>query len=189
MCGIDPAEVFPVSQCGPSLGKVGPAPAHLVVLAAVFGLTLVALTAPFQAPDEPQHFLRAYQISEGGIFPRYRRDRGGGELPVSLTEVSHRFARIRFTYKAKTSLEEIREALRVPLRPRDCQFIPFVTAIYSPVAYIPQATAFWIGRKFELPPLALMYMGRIANLIAWVAFGYVALCLARLAGDRCCCCC
>jgi uncharacterized membrane protein len=149
-----------------------------VVCAVVFGLSLVALTAPFQAPDEPQHFLRAYQISEGGVFPTYRHDRGGGELPASLSEVTRRFASIRFTYKAKTSLEKIREASRIPLKPRERQFTRLVTAIYSPVAYIPQATAFWIGRKFELPPLALMYMGRIANLFAWVAFGYAALRLA-----------
>ena len=127
-----------------------------VIFAIVFGLSLAALTAPFQAPDEPQHFLRAYQISEGGIFPTYLQDRGGGELPASLTEVSRRFASLRFTYRAKTSPDKIREASRIALKPHIRQFTPFVTAIYSPVAYIPQATTFWIGRQFDMPPLELM---------------------------------
>ena len=51
---------------------------------------LVILTPPVQVPDEPQHFYRAYQLSElrlGGIV----RDGGAGAmLPSSLIELTDR---------------------------------------------------------------------------------------------------
>src|SRR5438309_11824115 len=62
-------------------------------LALLFGLPLAFLTAPFQAPDEPSHFYRAYQISEGHLLPVYRNHRGGGDLPENLEAVALRATR------------------------------------------------------------------------------------------------
>ncbi|HEY2584160.1 MAG TPA: DUF2142 domain-containing protein [Tepidisphaeraceae bacterium] len=152
------------------------APARAFVwVALLLGIPLAAVTAPFQAPDEPQHFLRAYQISEGGLLPIHIGPRGGAVLPVSLVDVPDRFQHLRFHTERKTSGRDIRAAMGVPLEPANRAFIPFVTAIYSPVGYVPQAIAIGIGRRFDLPPLALMYLARWANLLAWVAMGYVAL--------------
>ena len=53
--------------------------------------------------------------------------------------------------------------------------MPFVASIYSPVAYLPQAAAIAAGRAFGLHPLALMYLGRVANLMVWIALGYAAI--------------
>lgn len=150
-------------------------PRAFVWLALLFGIPLALITAPFQAPDEPQHFLRAYQISEGGWLPSRRGDRGGGDLPVSLLEVPGRFAYLRFHWNEKTSWNQIRDAMRVPLDPERHQFIPFVTAIYSPIAYLPQATGIAIGRQLSLPPLGLMYLARLVNLLAWIVLGCIAL--------------
>lgn len=146
-----------------------------VWLALAFGIPLALITAPFQAPDEPQHLLRAYQISEGNFRPRRMDNHGGGWLPVSLVEAPRPFADIRFYPKRKTSWPQIRSAMRVPLDPDRRDFIPFVTAIYSPVAYLPQAGAMAIGRRLSLPPLAMMYLARLFNLIAWIGLGYLAL--------------
>ena len=38
-------------------------------LALLFGSIFVFLIPPFQSPDEPNHFLRAFQVSEGVFFP------------------------------------------------------------------------------------------------------------------------
>jgi uncharacterized membrane protein len=146
-----------------------------VWVALLFGLPLAFITAPFQAPDEPQHFLRAYQIAEGGLLPVRRGEHGGAELPLSLIQVPHRFAYLRFHPDEKTSLAQIRAAMQVPLDPDRRQFIPFVTAIYSPVAYVPQAIAIAIGRQLALDPLGLMYLARCFNLLAWILLGYLAL--------------
>lgn len=149
-----------------------------VWIALLFGLPLALITAPFQAPDEPQHLLRAYQISEGGLLPTRRGAAGGGNLPVSLIEAPRPFAHLRFHRGQKTSLREIRAALGIPLDARRREFIPFVTAIYSPIAYVAQAMGIALGRLLKLPPLGLMYLARIANLLAWVLLGYVAMRIA-----------
>src|SRR4029079_8068336 len=52
----------------------------VLVVGLLGGLLFVAATPPFQAPDEPNHFARAYQISEGVLFPRS----GGADLPESV---------------------------------------------------------------------------------------------------------
>jgi uncharacterized membrane protein len=152
------------------------APARAFVwVAMLFGLALALLTAPLEAPDEPQHFLRAYQVSEGRLLPVRDGQHGGGVLPVSLLDMTQRFQFLRFHTERKTSWWKIRESLQVPLEPGKRAFIPFVTAIYSPIAYVPQAIAIGIGRRLALPPLALMYLARCANLLAWVGMGYAAL--------------
>lgn len=38
-------------------------------LAIAYGIVFLLITPPFQAPDEPNHFYRAYQISEGRLTP------------------------------------------------------------------------------------------------------------------------
>jgi len=63
-------------------------PAVICFLLGLLGaLPLVVLTPPFQVPDESQHFLRAYQLSE----LRMRAIVQGGEtkamLPSSLIEL------------------------------------------------------------------------------------------------------
>lgn len=146
-----------------------------VLLSALFGLPLVLLTAPFQAPDEPHHFRRAYQVSEGGFMPTRQGNRGGGELPTSVAAVSQRFGRLKPPVRGTTSRAEILEGLRLPLQPEDRTFVPFVAALYPPVGYVPQASAIAAGRALDLPPLALMYLGRVANLLAWVALGAAAI--------------
>jgi uncharacterized membrane protein len=155
-------------------GWVSP-PRAFVWVALLFGIPLAFITAPFQAPDEPQHFLRAYQISEGGFLPARHQGRGGGQLPLSLVEVPGQFSYLRFHPERKTSWQQIQSAMRIPLDPNRREFIPFVTAIYSPTAYLPQAAAIAIGRQLSLPPLTLMYLARSFNLLVWVLLGYVAL--------------
>ncbi|HSU67488.1 MAG TPA: DUF2142 domain-containing protein [Tepidisphaeraceae bacterium] len=145
------------------------------LIAIVLGVPMALLTAPFQAPDEPQHFGRAYQISEGGFLPAREGNRGGAVLPESLGEVYRPFARLRFNRNAKTSFAQVREALSVPLNPSRRSFVPLVTSIYSPAGYLPQACAIAVGRSWNLPPLALLYLARIANLFAWVVLGSIAL--------------
>lgn len=58
---------------------------HLAVLPMVF----VAL--PFQAPDEAQHYFRAYQSSEGTMLAEVHNGMSGGTLPTSLQTFATNF--------------------------------------------------------------------------------------------------
>ncbi len=131
-----------------------------------FGILFVFITPPFQVPDEPVHFYRTYQIAQGRLFAERRDGSAGGVLPVSLVDVVEALSGdIPFHPENKADPVAIRNALPVPLDPTRTAFVSFPnTAIYSFIPYLPQALAVWAGRQFELSPLWLLYIGRLANL-------------------------
>lgn len=142
----------------------------------VFGLGLVALVPPFQAPDEIDHFRRAYQISEGVVVPERRPgppgdpDRlinvTGGELPRSLLAVDLFFEPLRLRPDRAITLSTLRTSLDLKLSPDRRVFVPFAnTALASPLPYLPQALGIAIARWFTDAVLAHAYAGRIANLL------------------------
>jgi uncharacterized membrane protein len=147
-------------------------------IALAFGTALVLLIPPFQSADEPYHFLRAYQITEGGFVSRQKDIRGfaGGYLPISLYNLWLPFSKIGFHPEVKVSLRQIENAMRIPLRPSNRIFITFAnTAHYCPTCYVPQSLGIVLGRAFHLPPLAMLYLGREGNLLFWILLGFFAL--------------
>jgi uncharacterized membrane protein len=149
-----------------------------LIIAFVFGTTLVFLIPPFQSPDEPYHFLRAYQITEGNFVARQKDIRGipAEFLPASLYDLWLPFSKIGFHPEVKASLRQIKNAMHISLRPADRIFITFPnTAHYCPTCYLPQCFGIGLGRLLNLPPLAMLYLGREANLLFWLLLGFFAL--------------
>jgi uncharacterized membrane protein len=153
-----------------------------LVCTIVFGLGLVFLIPPFQAPDEPGHFFRAYQISEGRWIARAENGVCGGELPASLVAVGKPFVRLEFKPRQKTSRAEIVQTMKIPLAARERKFVLFAQVIYPPVAYVPQAVAIGLGRELGISALGLMYLGRLANLLVFAGFGCVSLAIVPMFG-------
>jgi hypothetical protein len=137
-----------------------------------FGIAFAFLLPPFQSPDEPNHFLRAYQVSEGRFFPEKKSESGfyrlGGTLPARLAQVCDSFAFLKNNYAARCSPTRLSEALSVPLQPEQRAFLDFAnTAIYAPTAYLPQAAAIALLRPLGASPLQMLYAARLANLLIW----------------------
>ena len=145
-----------------------------VIAGFVFGTMMALIVPPFQVPDEPHHFFRAYQISEGRLTANWPDNIGQGDLPASLGQICRPFLGVRNNLEI-TSLSSIRDILRIPLKPQVRENYLLLTAHYSPIGYVPQAIAIWLGRILDWPPLFLMYMGRLANLWTWTGLGYWAL--------------
>jgi len=148
------------------------------VIAFLFGHALVLVIPPFQAADEPFHFLRAYQITDGVFISRQHDARGVamGEFPVSLYQVWLPFSYMGFNLSVKASLQDIRDGLRIRLNPAKRMRIAIPsTAYYSPACYLPQCAGIMIGRALGVGPLAMLYLGREANLLAWILLGYASL--------------
>ena len=148
-----------------------------VALSLGFGLGLVALIPPFQAPDEIDHFRRAYQISEGIFVPERRPgppgdpDRlinvTGGELPRSLLAVDLFFEPLRLRPDRAITLSTLRTSLDLEVSPDRRVFVPFAnTALASPLPYLPQAVGIAIASWFTDAVVAHAYAGRIANLLS-----------------------
>jgi len=168
-----------------------------VTIAAIACLVMAIVTPPFQAADEYLHFYRAYQISEGQIVPTrrqgecsgYSRDFDdvlclGGALPRSLlTSARGASAQdLRFDRDRKQDFASLRRLWSIPLDADDRQFLKFnTTGLHAPIGYLPQAIGIGIGRAVSfghLPPIALMYLGRLANAAVWIAAVRLAMAIA-----------
>ncbi|WP_296944579.1 DUF2142 domain-containing protein [uncultured Massilia sp.] len=142
-------------------------------------LSLIFITPPFQAPDEAQHFFRAYQISEGKMLGDVAHGTSGGSLPSSLSRLVEHFLGTTAIHAdvrpvGPRPLGATFAQLRMPLEPERREYTVFSgAAYYAPLAYLPQAGAIGVGRLLGAGPLALLYMARLANglaalaLIAW----------------------
>jgi uncharacterized membrane protein len=133
------------------------------------GSVYVLLVPPFQAPDEANHFLRAYHVSEGYLFGVKTSDqRFGGYLPESLKTVTDTFRYLRYNYEARISFNTIVTIANLPLQTNQRLFQDFPNvAYYAPLPYLPQALAFALLRPLQVPPLLLMYIGRFVTLLFW----------------------
>jgi uncharacterized membrane protein len=139
------------------------------VCATLFGLIFLVLTPPFQAPDEINHFYRAYQIADRHLIAEQRDQRVGGEIPQSLVSLASDFRWLTWTASQGTSASYIWHKFETPLDAGNRQFVDFPnTAMYSPVSYAPQAAVLWYLKPFQLSPLSLFYWTRLATLIFWV---------------------
>lgn len=146
-------------------------------IAVTFGILMVFITPPFQTPDEPAHFYRAYQISELKILSDKQDNKVGGMLPESLSVTAVKTAgNVPWNPDNKVNTAEIFSTAGIPLNPKNKIFTEFpAMARYSPAAYIPQALGIAAGRLLRLSPLALMYIGRIFNLAVWIFLIYLAI--------------
>src|SRR5688572_19553548 len=57
-----------------------------VFAAIIFEFVFTAVTPPLQAPDEFNHFYRAYQVADGQFLPERTKNRLGGEIPVCFND-------------------------------------------------------------------------------------------------------
>ncbi|HXN34821.1 MAG TPA: hypothetical protein VN877_01535, partial [Opitutaceae bacterium] len=59
-----------------------------LLLACSFGVAVLFANAPFQAPDENDHYFRVFQLSEGTLLGEKRGSDSGGVLPVAAADVT-----------------------------------------------------------------------------------------------------
>jgi uncharacterized membrane protein len=146
-------------------------------VAFVIGALLVVLTPPFQVPDEPNHFYRAYQVAEGGLVPQRTETSVGGVLPRSLQDLADVvMGKVPFNPEVKQDLSSWARAFEIPLRPDDRTETLFPnTALSGPIAYVPQSLGIGFGRLLGASALTLFYWGRIATLLLCVIVTAVAI--------------
>ena len=152
------------------LSRMDPVKVFLWVAMPV-GVLLVAVTPPFQVPDEPNHFYRAYQVSVGQLVSQRTSTSVGGQLPRSFLQVTGTvMGNVPFNPDVKQNLDAWAHAFDIPLRPHDRVEVGFPnTALTGPIAYMPQVLGIELGRLVGASTLMLFYWGRIASLLLCVA--------------------
>ena len=145
--------------------KSGPVERFFLFFALGFGVFFVFSNPPFQAPDETAHSFRAFQTSQA--------QSAQAPVPTSVVMVANRFLKVTFQVGTKIFPREIWEALEIPLQPEHKTYYGSIGVSFIP--YLPQAAGFAIGRVLRLPPLAILYLGRLCNLLAWAALVFFAI--------------
>lgn len=140
----------------------------LVVL--VIGLGYVFFTPPFQAPDETNHFLKAWSVSQGTFWISPTADhRLGDTMPTSLLTLCRLYRPDNQDDEINQQLTSIRQGLRMPLNPQDQSFVDFAnTGTYAPVAYLPAALVICISAHLGCTPLVTFYLARLIHLGIWL---------------------
>ena len=162
-----------------------------LLLGAGFGLLLAIVTLPGEPPDEPYHFYRAFQVSEGRFVSEVEwtydaasgeptSARVGGRLPKSLYDFNQEWAFGEFPVDPtnKPSLDRLRGFMFRPLNSGDRTFIAFFQARYPFLVYVPQAVGIAIARIFDPSAVLLLYAGRVGNLVVWLILVYAAVRIA-----------
>ena len=147
---------------------------------ALLALGYSVAIGPLRAPDERNHFLRAYQISEGRFTNAYRvsDEEVGDDLPSSLARLSVALGDHQ-VHKIDAAQLSAARSLRLEAERRE--FIEFSTAPYAPLAYLPAALAIAAGRVADAAPLTLLYMARWANVATASALIVLAMGIAGYA--------
>ena len=136
------------------------------VCTVIFFLTstsIVFFTPPLQVPDEYNHLVRAYQISEGIFASPIKYVNGHkssyGEVPISLSKL-YSFKN-PFDSAHSASIPFIKYTFSVPLEKDKTTIINIPnTGQYSPIPYIPQAIGAWLGMNAGLSLGGTFYLMR-----------------------------
>lgn len=95
------------------------------------------------------------------------------EIPHSVRSVQKRYEYLSGEPDQKISPTKIIEGFGVPLNPE--ARAPDPTFGSPPLPYWSAALGIRVGAIFECPPLGLFYLGRLFNLLSWVALTYLAI--------------
>jgi uncharacterized membrane protein len=146
------------------------------LIGGLWGVIILFVTPPFQVPDEVNHFYRAYEVSEGHWVSEKRGQETGRELPQSLLAMAANLNQnVAFHTDNRFDPAWFEAEKGRKLQPDHRTFANFPnTALYSPIAYAPQALGIALVRLIDSRPIVLFYAGRLVNAL----FGVLLVALA-----------
>ncbi len=117
-------------------------------------LTVIPLSS---TPDETEHWLRAYGISQGDFVPETNDEgEGGSYVPSNITYMWNR---------SGSRIRDMRDNLMMEAS-QDRAFLTYSnTALYSPLTYAPQTIGISLARLICNKPYLWAYAGRLTNML------------------------
>jgi Predicted membrane protein (DUF2142) len=142
-----------------------------LLLALVWGFALVGLVPPFQVPDEPAHFYRAWELAQLD----YQADMGGlvllpksvATLPTDVGSVDREWSHSSYSPK------RFRQYLLSPIG--DATATVDNASRYGPLGYLPHMLPIEVARLAGRGALAALYGARMLNLLTAVLLTYLAI--------------
>lgn len=145
---------------------------RFVYLSLIIGVLFMVLTPPFQAPDENNHFKKAYVISKGNFFPEIENGKVGFELPKGMVEYIEEQNSKGSNLDAKFKFKDIYMTERLPGEYGGSKFYNFTTVTTNPLAHCVQASGILVGQLLahvldvKSPSIVYqLYFARFFNLL------------------------
>ena len=155
----------------PALTWLANPAAIFVLLSAMFGTAIVAITPPLRGPDETAHFLRAYGIAQGAIIPSQADAQGRKGIFLAphfyqqFALFEARYAHERTPFRAAAG-EPVFES-EAPSAKSKPVFVPYAGSEgYTPASYLPHVAAAFVARLIGLDFVATLYAMRLTGLAA-----------------------
>lgn len=155
-----------------------------VLIATIFGMLTIVATPMFTGADEEAHFIRVWGISNGELFLTSKND-NQVNMPKAFREtiscLQNKVATQGSVYEYKYAnygrelSETIRCSLSIKTNNVDTEGVRASSASYSPIAYLPQLAAVYIGRALDLPIIIIGYMVRVSVLVAYIGLVVLAI--------------
>ena len=139
-----------------------------IVVAAILGPFYVLAIPVGGIPDEPAHFWRSYELSEGHLFPEINTgEETGIHIPDNLR------ATISYEYSVKDN-GYLNTLNNINIQPSSNYVVEHIPAEdYAPFNYIPQVVGVWIGKIFHLSLILTFYLCRFLNLALCIFVFYL----------------
>ena len=115
-------------------------------------------------------------VAEGQVFATWRHGKVGGTFPDTLDEELGRVTRRVYTDLDRTSFLDLLDR-PTPTGPSQFEDVGLF-ATYGPAPYLPAALGIDVGRVFGASALAMTYLARILQVVAYIAI--VALAIRRI---------
>lgn len=150
-------------------------------LGVLFGVMIMIFTPPFLYPDENAHFYRSLGILDGQIVvQKPDEEHSGSFLPKSIHDFENRtkfydFLADRDCLKARISFKDISDASSYTKNGEKIFVNHINTALYSPVAYMPQLAGMAAAGMFTPSFLYIMFGGKIFNFLFYLILGFFAI--------------
>jgi uncharacterized membrane protein len=145
-------------------------PQVLFIYAAnLFSIVFNIVTPPLQAPDEFNHFYRAYQLAEGQFLPNKTDNRLGGEIPNCINEFVFPFDNAATELRLTLTQKDIFNGFSIKQKKNTTQFKDFPhPSYYSIISYLPQVAAIFITKQLNCSVGTMYYAGRILSFLVWL---------------------
>ncbi|MHC4783300.1 MAG: DUF2142 domain-containing protein [Planctomycetota bacterium] len=144
--------------------------------ALLFGVVLIFVNAPFQAPDEGAHFWRAYHVSQGDWISSRKGDAIGGEIPKSVAAITKTYDYLIGHPDIRVDRGAFGDDFNRPFDAEKKLFMNlFFPGLYVPFVYAPQAIGIAVARLCGFSALKMMYAGRLSALLCWIGVLYAAI--------------
>ena len=143
-----------------------------IILAIAFGVTMIFVLPPFNAPDEYAHFVKSY------TFTTFADDKGVTNLPVSLeslySKYGHSLLDQKMDFETKSYFNDLMQDSNKDVLSEN-EFVYTNTKYLKVLPYLPSAILLFLLKLIGVSPLVMSVAGRFLSLIVMLIMYYLAI--------------